>query len=230
MDQLILAYGPFAVFLLLMLSGIGLPLSEDLIIIPAGVLVGAGSLNPWLTLISAYAGVLVADCMWFGLCYRYGTPLLHQRWFKRTVHPRRLLEVKHEIERRGAWVIVMARFIPGSRTPAITMAGLLHMSFLRFLAAEAACVAVTVPIQIGLGYLVSRGVGTESTAHRVITMVGVVVAVLALMIGLRWWRAHRRRHRRPKRAPVAWLRRFRRPKLPIRGLSRSKRASDQVRS
>ena len=70
-------YGPFAVFLLLMLSGIGLSVSEDFIIIPAGVLVGHGELGLGSTLVAAYLGVVLSDCMWFGLCYRYGTRLLH---------------------------------------------------------------------------------------------------------------------------------------------------------
>ena len=42
------SYGPFAVFLLLMLTGIGIPLGEDVVIIPAGILAGAGTLDPWL--------------------------------------------------------------------------------------------------------------------------------------------------------------------------------------
>ncbi len=120
--NLLSTYGPFAVFLLLMLTGIGVPLGEDLVIIPAGILIGTGALDPWLTALCAYLGVVSSDFMWFALCWTYGTPLLHKRWFKRLVHPRKLLELKHQIEHRGAWVVFIARFIPGSRTPTITAA------------------------------------------------------------------------------------------------------------
>ena len=110
------SYGPLAVFCLLMLSGFGIALGEDIITIPAGVFIAAGHMDFWPTLIAAYAGVVLADWLWFWICSNYGTRLLHQRWFKRLVHPRRMLEIKHQFERRGVWLIVFARFIPSSRT------------------------------------------------------------------------------------------------------------------
>ncbi len=204
------SYGPFAVFLLLMLTGIGVPLGEDLVIIPAGILAGAGTLNPWLLAVCAYLGVVCSDCMWFGICWTYGTPLLHKRWFKRFVHPRKLLEIKHQIEQRGAWVVFMARFIPGSRTPAITSSGVLHMPFWKFATATAAGCLFTVPLQIGLGYGIAVGFGTQRSADMVQTLIGAMIFILALLLAMVWWRQYRRTHRRRNpRAKAAWLRRFR---------------------
>ena len=202
-------YGPFAVFLLLMLSGIGLSVTEDLIIIPAGILIGHGTFDLVPTVLWAYAGVIASDMLWFTICWRYGTPLLHKRWFKRVVHPRRLLEAKHQIEKRGAWVIVTARFVPGSRTTAITAAGVLHMQPLLFFRADGLASLVTVPLQLSLGYLIAQGVGTEQSADLVLSMIGVFVAVIVIMIVLALWRRMRSRRERPPRARAAWLRRFR---------------------
>jgi membrane protein DedA with SNARE-associated domain len=207
--NLLTTYGSFAVFLLLMLTGFGIPLGEDLVIIPAGILVGLGTLDPWLTGCSAYGGVLLSDCMWYAICSEYGTRLLHKRWFKRTIHPRRLLEVKHHVEERGAWVVFMARFIPGSRTPAITSAGLLHLPFWKFVVATATGCVFTVPLQLGLGFFIARGVGTMETADLVQTIIGVVIPILAILVGLAWWRHHRAHRQRRPRAKAAWLRRFR---------------------
>ena len=207
--NLLSTYGPFAVFLLLMLTGIGVPLGEDLVIIPAGVLVGTGALDPWLTALCAYLGVVCSDFMWFALCWTYGTPLLHKRWFKRLVHPRKLLELKHQIEHRGAWVVFMARFIPGSRTPTITAAGVLHMPFWRFATASSVGVAFTVPLQLGLGYGIAVGFGTQRSADMVQALLGAVILILAVLVGLAWWRQYRRTHRkRTPRAKARWLRRF----------------------
>jgi membrane protein DedA with SNARE-associated domain len=213
-------YGPLAVFLLLMLTGIGIPLGEDLIIIPAGILVGSGTLHPWTTAIAAYAGVLISDCMWYALCSLYGARLLQSRWFRRTLHPRRLLEVKHHVEQRGAWVVLMARFIPGSRTPAITAAGVLHLPFWKFVAATAAACLVTVPLQLGLGYLIAQGIGTRETADLVSAIIGVVILILAILLGLAWWRQYRAQRQGRPRAKAAWLRRFR-----PRGIRRGKQQS-----
>jgi membrane protein DedA with SNARE-associated domain len=203
------AYGPFAIFLLLMLSGIGISLAEDLIVIPAGILIGHGTLEPLSTGLCAYAGVVASDLMWFTICHRYGTPLLHKRWFKRVVHPRRLLEAKHQIEARGAWVIVMARFIPGSRTTAITAAGVLHLSPWKFFRANSLCALITVPLQLGVGYAVAVGVGTREAADLVTTLLGVVAVILALLLILAGRRRLLARRQRLPRARAAWLRRFR---------------------
>ncbi len=208
----IAVYGPFAVFFLLMLSGIGLSVSEDLIIIPAGVLVGSGELGFWPTLIASYIGVVGSDCLWFGICSRYGTPFLHKRWLKRLIHPRRLLEAKHEMERRGAWMIVFARFIPGSRTTAITVAGMLHMPFWRFAAVTAACVCLTAPLQIGLGVLIERGISTHEKADLWQAVVGAIMLVIAASMVLNFVRRRLKRNSRPPRAKVRWLKRFRVPR------------------
>ncbi len=209
-DNLLGMYGPFAVFLLLMLTGIGVPLGEDLILIPAGILLGFGELQPiWMTAMFAYLGVLCSDCLWFVLCWTYGTPLLHKRWFKRAVHPRRLLEIKHQIERRGMWVVVMARFVPGSRTPAITAAGVLHLSFWKFALATGAACLVTVPLQLGLGYFISKGVGSPESADRIKWFIAAIVGILAVLMVLALWRKQRSHAHRPPRAKASWLRRFR---------------------
>ena len=209
-DNLLSMYGPFAVFLLLMLTGIGVPLGEDLILIPAGILLGFGELHPiWMTAMFAYLGVLCSDCMWFVLCWTYGTPLLHKRWFKRAVHPRRLLEIKHQIERRGMWVVVMARFVPGSRTPAITAAGVLHLSFWKFALATGAACLVTVPLQLGLGYFISQGVGSPESADRIKWFIAAIAVILAVLMALALWRKQRSQAKRPPRAKASWLRRFR---------------------
>jgi membrane protein DedA with SNARE-associated domain len=154
-------YGPLAVFILLMLSGVGIPVGEDLVNIPAGAFIAGGALELWPVLVMAYLGVVCSDCLWFTICSRYGTPLLHRRWFKRFVHPRRLLQAKHELEERGVWLVVMARFIPSSRTTAISISGMLHMPFWKFFTATALCVLVTVPMQVGVGYLIGLGVAAD---------------------------------------------------------------------
>ncbi len=218
--NLLSTYGPFAIFLLLMLSGIGVPLGEDLIIIPAGILIEHGALDAQATALFAYAGVIGADVLWFAICWTYGTPLLHKRWFKRIIHPRRLLQVKHQIEQRGAWVVVISRFVPGSRTAAITGAGMLHLSFWKFLLAECTCCLATVPLQLGLGFAIARGFGTDRTADLVRLLLGIVVVILVVLVVLARWRKSSKGKRLP-RAKAAWLRRFRVPRLKGRARARA---------
>jgi membrane protein DedA with SNARE-associated domain len=203
--QALSTFGPVAVFLLLFI-----PLfAEDMIVIPAGVLVGQGIFALWPTLAWAYAGVIVVDTLWYFVGYRYGTPVLHRPWFKRLAHPRRLLEAKHAIERRGAWVIVFARFVPASRTTAVVMAGMLHMPFWKYALAECLCALITVPLQVGAGMFIAHHVGATSTYEIISLIIAVIVVMMVLVAALRWYLKHRGSEHRPPRARARWLRKFR---------------------
>lgn len=212
-------YGPWAVFFLLMLSGIGIPLGEDIITIPAGVLIAGGHLAFWPTLLAAYVGVVLADVLWFYLCSRYGTPLLHKRWFKRLIHPRRLLQAKHQFEQRGVWLVVMSRFIPSSRTSTITAAGMLHMPLWKFSMTTSGCVLISAPLQIGLGYIIGQGMGTEDSGSLVLRILGLIMVIVSATFVLSWWMQHRATSKQAPRARAKWLRRFRKPRNQTNGLT-----------
>lgn len=205
-EAFINSYGPLAVFLLLVMPLMG----EDIIIIPAGFLIGHNNLPFWPTFLYAYAGAFISDAMWYFLCYRFGTQILHKKWFKRLAHPRRLLQAKHQMEKRGAWLVVTARFVPGSRTSAMIASGLLHLPVWKFALAECACLLVTVPMQLGLGYLISQQIGTFGTAGKIMTILGIVVTLFAAAFIWNWALQHRRSKQRAPRSKAEWLRRFRR--------------------
>ncbi len=212
-------YGSIAIFTAFVVSGIGLHFSEDLVLIPAGWIAAT---DWWLFArfaIAAYFGIVLGDAGWFWMCRHFGTRVMHTRWFRRFFHPRRLLEIKWQIDARGAWVLFAARFIPGTRTPVITMCGLLHMAWWKFLLVECFCVMISAPMQMMVGWL-----GYHATAHAGITsrfhQIMIAVAVtLTIVIGL-WlvhqWLDGRKSKRRPPRASVRWFRIFAVPSAALR--------------
>ena len=202
-------YGPIAVLVLLIMPLMG----EDIIIIPAGFLIGQGHLPWWSTFFCAWIGAMISDGMWYFLCYRFGTPLLHKKWFKRLAHPRRLLQAKHQIERRGAWLIVTARFVPGSRTSTMIVAGLMHMAPWKYLTINGGLLLVTVAMQLGFGWLVAHHiVGSTSMVGKILGIVGLVAVLLIGAFVLNWWLNNRQSRMRAPRAKVTWLKRFRSPR------------------
>jgi membrane protein DedA with SNARE-associated domain len=206
------AYGWLAMIVLLLASGVGIPIGEELVNVPAGIFVGRGEMAVWPTFLAAYVGVLGGDFLWFWICSRFGTRLLHYRWFRRFVHPRRLLQAKHQFDRRGAGVLMLARFIPGTRSPALTIAALMHMPWRKFLVVELICCAMTTPLQVGLGILVGRGLAGQSVTTVVFTALGIVAGIVALTALVNWWIASRRRGTDPTpRARISWLRGTRQP-------------------
>lgn len=209
LEEYIERYGSIALFGAFVISGVGLHLSEDLILIPAGW-IAAHDLDQFVQFwIWAYLGIVVGDGLWFWMCGTFGTRFLHSKWFKRVLHPRRLLEVKHQIDRRGALVLFAARFIPGTRTPVITMCGLMHMAWWKFLAVELSCAAVTVPLQMLVGVAgarAARSAGVTDVTHQVLIAVALTVAFVLLMYFAHLWIRARRAKRRMPRAPARWLR------------------------
>jgi membrane-associated protein len=205
-------YGPLAIFAAFVVSGIGLHLSEDFILVPAGIFayeqyVATGSWGWFIEAsLAAWLGIVVGDAGWIWICRHFGGKLLGWRAFRKLIGPRTLLEVKYEMDRRGAWALLVARFIPGARTPMVTMSGVMQLSWWKILAVEAAGVLVTAPLQMGIGVGVAKiGSQFESAAHRWILYVGATLAVVALMGVAHVMISRRRGKHRPPRAPVAWL-------------------------
>ena len=205
-------YGPIAIFVAFVISGIGLHLSEDFILVPAGIFayeqyVQTGS---WTWFIeasfAAWLGIVMGDAGWIWLCRHFGGKLLGWRTFRKLIGPRTLLEVKYEMDRRGAWALLIARFIPGARTPMVTMSGVMQLSWWKILAVEAVGVLVTAPLQMGIGVGVAKiGSQFESAAHRWILYIGATLAVVGLMAVAHIAISRRRSAHRPPRAPVQWL-------------------------
>ena len=212
-------YLPWVVLGLLLASSIGIPIGEDIVIIPAGVIIGEQALGAdvWVpTLIAAVVGVAMADMAWFFWCSRFGTRLLHKRFIRRFLHPKRLLQAKHQIDTRGIWFIVAARFIPGSRTPAITVAGLMHMKMWRFVVATWSCVMVSAPMQFGAGLLIGYGLASRSAFGTVQwILAGVVLVTVLSVVAVVFARSKGKPE--PPRARAAWLRQYRRstPKTEV---------------
>jgi membrane protein DedA with SNARE-associated domain len=202
------AYGLLAMVGLLLLSGVGLPIGEEMIVIPAGILIATGKFDPLTTAVCAWIAICTADFLWFTLCRRFGTPWLQRPWFKRLVHPRRLLEMKHQLDRRGMWFIVLARFIPSSRTAAITTAGIFRLSYWKFVLPTMICAALTVPLQLLVGWLIGSGLESERSWAAAGMRIAGVLAVGIVSIALVRWRRARKYGPRPKRAKAVWLRRL----------------------
>ena len=204
--EFIKAYGPWAMIGLLLASGIGIPIGEEVVNIPAGIFVGRGDLAITPTFIAAYVGVLGGDYLWFSICRTLGRKILHRRWFKKLAHPRKLLQVKHQFDRRGAGVLVIARFIPGTRSPALTVAGILHMPWKKFTIIELIMCAVTTSLQVTLGILIGRQIAGESLSTTIFTALGVVAGIIALTSIVSWWISGRRKSGPKPREKMSWLR------------------------
>lgn len=131
------------VFTALVISAFGVPIPEELPIVTAGVLVGKEWDNPdsWLKwyimLPVCIAGVVACDIILYFIGRQWGTRLLKRQWVQKHVLPP---EKKEKIERNfhdyGIAILLVARLLPGIRTPIFIMAGIMKLPFRKFLLAD----------------------------------------------------------------------------------------------
>jgi membrane-associated protein len=118
--------------------------------IAAGVLAAAGDLNIALVIAAAATGALIGDSGTYTLGRLAGERAT------RRLPARRVEWAERTLQKRGGYLIVVSRFIPGGRTVTMLSAGLTKMPARRFLRL-AALAAVVWGSHAGLlGYLGGR--------------------------------------------------------------------------
>ena len=116
----------------------------------AGVLAASGDLMLWLVILCAAAGAVVGDnaAYWIG---RTAGHRIVARWF--TGNRRERIDwAEDQIEKRGGYLILIGRFIPGGRTVVTLTCGLLEMAWHRFIRFDVAAGLLWASYAALLGY------------------------------------------------------------------------------
>lgn len=191
-------HGYVAVLLALLLCSIGAPIPEDVTLVAGGVIAGLGYANVYAMIVLTLFGVLAGDLTMFALGHHFGVRLLRWRPVARVLTPKRYAAVQRRFERQGNRLLFIARFLPGMRTAVFITAGLTHrVSVWRFLLFDGAAALISVPVWVYLGYLGANNHEWLVTwIHRGQTGLWIVLGVLAVIVGVYWWRRRNRRVRR----------------------------------
>jgi membrane protein DedA with SNARE-associated domain len=180
------------IILVLVLTGSGLPLPEEVPIIAAGVASSVGTLDPWWAFLSCLVGALLGDAVLYTIGYHFGHSLVtrHPR-FAHLLHAEYEAKIEDMIRRHGLKVFFLARFMVGIRAPVYFTAGVLRMSFRRFMLIDAFCATCVVGLFFGLSYAYGEQVtGWIRDSEIGLTVLVAVVAVSVLCVFL--WRRYRR--------------------------------------
>lgn len=141
------------IVLLLVGTGMGLPIPEEVIVLVAGVASQQGQLHPPAALAACLIGALLGDCVMYAIGYHFGHGMLKEhRWFARLFNPARERRVEQLIHRHGMKVFFMARFLVGLRSPTYLAAGVLRVPFRRFLLVDLFCATAVIGTFFGLSY------------------------------------------------------------------------------
>lgn len=160
---------------------------SETLVVASAALAASGRLNLALVLLAAAVGALLGDNAAYGIGRLFGGRI-ERRLAASEQRRRRLDWAEHQLDSRGATLIVVSRFVPGGRTATMVAAGLLRMRWRRFVTFDLAA-AVLWALYAGLiGFF-------GGTAFEDEPLVGVGVAIgLALTLALAIEGVRRLRH------------------------------------
>lgn len=196
LDQL----GYAGLALLMLIETVFPPIPSEAVLPLAGYLAERGDMSFAGVLITSTAGSVVGAMLLYELARHGGRPVVGTLMRVGRMDPARLAEAEQWFARRGPWVVLFGRCIPGVRSVVSLPAGLLRMPRWQYLALTLLGSAVWNTLLAGTGYLLGN------QWHRVEDVVGplstplvalAVVASGALLL----WHGLRRRTRASAQTP-----------------------------
>ncbi len=171
----------FAVFLLIVASGIGIPFPEDLVLLLSGYLSYLGIFKLEIAIPVCIIGLIVADNIGYQLGKR-GNFIV-----KRFINPKIINKCKKYVCRRRT--IFLTRFLSGIRVFFPIAAGAGHMNWKKFFIADTAAILV---LGFGLnfigyyfGHSVEEIFNLIVKADRIVAT-GIIILIIAVIILLFW--------------------------------------------
>ena len=151
--QWVATYGYFAIFSLLVLGIVGLPVPDEFLLASCGFLVYQGHLQLIPTLASAFAGSVSGITCSYIIGRTVGWTFLHSR-FGRMLHIRdsQIARVHDWFNRMGHWALMIGYFIPGVRHFTAIVAGTSKLEYRGFALYAYSGAALWVSIFIFIGY------------------------------------------------------------------------------
>lgn len=152
--QYFVAYGPIAIYLIVLLEYLNLPGFPAGVIMPlAGIWAARGELSLLITMLITVAAGLTGSIILYGLGRSGGQAFL-QKYYHRFPGQKKLIEEKMEYLRaRGGMGIFISKLIPMVRTLISIPAGMIKMDFRSYVISSALGVAVWNLVFVGAGYL-----------------------------------------------------------------------------
>jgi len=172
------------IVLFLTLTGVGLPIPEEVPIVAAGVASKAGALRWYYALPACLVGALLGDSLMYAIGRFFGARILKEHpWWSGFLTPERERTIEDLIKKHGIKAFFVARFLVGLRSPFYLTAGILRVKYRWFLFADFICATVVIGGFFGLAYLFGERItGLIQVAERGVTAVVITVAAIALAV------------------------------------------------
>ena len=193
-SEFVAHWGYLAIFVIVVLGNVGLPVPEESALLAAGYLVWRGDLMWSGVLTVGIVSAVAGDNVGYWIGRRYGPRVLERLRRLVGITPLRFQSMRTFMVRWGPLGVFVGRFIPGLRFLAGPLAGTVGLRFPAFITANVLGAVVYVPVIVTAGFGVGYGIGAQ--VERVLRTLGpveyVVLTVAVVAAGTFFlWRAIR---------------------------------------
>jgi membrane protein DedA with SNARE-associated domain len=178
-------FGYPALFWLLLLGIVGLPVPDETLLTFCGYLIYSGRLHPAWTYAAALCGSSCGITISYVLGARWGNVVIAR--FGKYVYatPQRVERTQRLFNRFGPLLLTTGYFIPGLRHFTAIVAGISRVPYLKFALFAYAGAAMWVALFLWLGYFFGeRWQHTSDVFHHYLVITLVSLAILAAIIWL----------------------------------------------
>lgn len=182
------SYGYWAVFLVLLACGFGVPIPEDITLVSGGVISGLGYTNVHWMLVVSMLGVLVGDSTMYWLGRIYGKKILNFPLIRNVATPERFAQVQKRFQTQGWKLLFIARFLPGLRAVVYLVSGITRkVSFVRFLLVDFCAAIISVPIWVYLGDFGAKNLDwLEEQIHKGQMIIWIGLIIIGIVVYWKW--------------------------------------------
>jgi membrane protein DedA with SNARE-associated domain len=188
LHHIIVQYGYFGIFGLLMLGIIGLPVPDETFLAFCGYLANQGELTLPFTILAAFLG----SCSGITVSYLIGRipGLALLKKYGKYIHftEERVDRIHQWFEKVGKWLLVIGYFIPGVRHFSAMVAGSSKLSYPEFAPFAYAGALIWSSTFVSAGYFLGKQwTHMSRNAHHIV----LYIAAGLVAIGCIWWLFHR---------------------------------------
>ncbi|HTK48593.1 MAG TPA: DedA family protein [Gemmatimonadaceae bacterium] len=179
--HLLAHYGAVIVGVAMITEGCGIPVPAETILVTASALAARGTMSIWWVAIAAALGGIAGGSAGYAIGAQGGIRLIRRYGAKMRLDEERLARARKFFARRGLVAVFLCRFVGFIRILVPMVAGVAHMPFARFSAANAAGAIVASACYAALGWFFGKDLARleHHLAEATIAAVVLVIAWLA---------------------------------------------------
>jgi membrane protein DedA with SNARE-associated domain len=196
--RLIDAVGPLGIFFLMLLETVFPPIPSEVIMPLAGMRAAEGQFGLGAVIIAGTLGAMVGNVFWYIAARAIGMGRFrmlikrHGRWL--TLDWVDVRRVQKLFGRFGSWLVFLGRMLPTIRTVISIPAGLVHMSFVKFMIWSTVGTAGWSALLAIAGYILGQNFERVDEVAGPISTVIIVGIVIAYVWRQATWNQRSKRH------------------------------------